>query len=198
MEDLVRQHKTEVLQRCAQHLRDRGFEVHVVDDAAEARAKVLELVPEGASVGWGGSATLRQIGVIEALAEKKVEYLIPPENQPPANLIEYRRQAMLCDVYLTGTNAISEDGIIVNIDGIGNRVASMIFGPRKVIMVAGWNKITLDADQGLIRAREYAAAINARRFNADPEDICKITTIIEGRPSKTEFAIVLVKEDLGY
>jgi hypothetical protein len=125
-----------------------------------------------------------------------------------------RRRHFDADVFLTSSNAITEDGKLINIDGLGNRVAAMVFGPKKVIIVAGINKIVKDVEDGIRRIREVSAPMNVKRFSGEtpctrdgycnlddcqpPDRHCHILTIIEKRPMKTETTVVLVGENLGY
>jgi len=127
-------------------------------------------------------------------------------------VMEVRRAHINSDVFITSTNAVTETGELVNIDGTGQRVAAMIFGPGRVVVVAGVNKITGDLEEGLWRASNVAAPMNARRLRSEtpcvetgecddcvaPGRICGITTIIHRRPSRTPFTVVLVGEKLGY
>jgi len=197
-------------------LERNGFDVRFYPTAEEALAGVLELVPEGAKVGLGGSVTLREMGLVDALEARGVavanHWKAGREGASPEEVLEIRRAHINSDVFITSTNAVTETGELVNIDGTGQRVAAMIFGPKKVIVVAGVNKITGDLEEGLWRASNVAAPMNARRLHPKtpcaetgecsdcvaPGRICGITTIIHRRPSKTPFTVVLVGEKLGY
>lgn len=197
-------------------LERNGFDVRFYPTAEEALAGVLELVPEGAKVGLGGSVTLREMGLVDALEARGVEvanhWKAGREGASPEEVMEIRRRHLNSDVFITSTNAVTETGELVNIDGTGQRVAAMIFGPGRVVVVAGVNKITGDLEEGLWRASNVAAPMNARRLGSKtpcaetgecsdcvaPGRICGITTIIHRRPSKTPFTVVLVGEKLGY
>jgi L-lactate utilization protein LutB len=197
-------------------LERNGFDVVYYPSAEEALAGVLEMVPEGASVGLGGSVTLREMGLVDALEARGVEvanhWKAGREGASPEEVMAIRRAHINSDVFITSTNAVSETGALVNIDGTGQRVAAMIFGPKKVIVVAGVNKITGDLEEGLWRASNIAAPMNARRLHPKtpcaetgecsdcvvPGRICGITTIIHRRPRRTPFTVVLVGEKLGY
>lgn len=129
----------------------------------------------------------------------------------PEQVFHLRRETLLCDVFLCSTNAITRDGKLVNIDGIGNRLAALTFGPRKVIVVAGVNKIAKDVEQALERVRDYAAPLHARRRAhktpcvrtgacsdcRSPDRICCVTTIVEFQKEKDRMTVILVGEDLG-
>jgi L-lactate utilization protein LutB len=197
-------------------LERNGFDVVYYPSAEEALVGVLEMVPEGASVGLGGSVTLREMGLVDALEARGVEvanhWKAGREGASPEEVMAIRRAHINSDVFITSTNAVSETGALVNIDGTGQRVAAMIFGPKKVIVVAGVNKITGDLEEGLWRASNIAAPMNARRLHPKtpcaetgecsdcmvPGRICGITTIIHRRPRRTPFTVVLVGEKLGY
>ena len=197
-------------------LERNGFDVQFYPTAEEALPGVLGMVPEGASVGLGGSVTLREMGLVDALEARGVDvanhWKAGREGASPEEVMEIRRAHVNSDVFITGTNAVTETGELVNIDGTGQRVAAMIFGPKKVIVVAGVNKITGDLEEGLWRASNIAAPMNARRLHPKtpcaetgecsdcvaPGRICGITTIIHRRPRRTPFTVVLVGEKLGY
>lgn len=179
----------------------------------EAAEEILSLIPAGATVGVGGSYTLTEIGVLEEL--EKRGHTIFNHNLPglPAEeVLALRRAQQSCDVFLCGTNALTLDGKLVNVDGVGNRVASMIFGPKQVIVVAGVNKIVRNVEEAEKRIELLAAPINNKRLNRPnpctvtgmcmdcqgPTRICNITTIIRKRPSLTPTNVIVVGEELGF
>ncbi len=197
-------------------LRRNRFDAVYYATAEEAVAGVLGMVPEGASVGVGGSVTLREMGLMDALEARGVEpadhWKAGQGGASREEVLAIRRRHLNSDVFITGTNAVTETGELVNIDGTGQRVAAMIFGPKKVVVVAGVNKITGDLEEGLWRASNVAAPMNARRLHPKtpcaetgecddcvvPGRICSVTTIIHRRPRQTPFTGVLVGEKLGY
>ena len=197
-------------------LEGNGFDAVYYPTAEEAVAGVLEMVPEGSAVGIGGSVTLREMGLVDALEARGVEladhWKAGQRGASKDEIMEIRRRHLNSDVFITGTNAVTETGELVNIDGTGQRVAAMIFGPGSVVVVAGVNKITGDLEEGLWRASNVAAPMNARRLHPGtpcaetgecedcvaPGRICGITTIIHRRPRQTPFTVVLVGEKLGY
>jgi len=209
-------HERLSVERTLSALERNGFDVMFYPTAEEALAGVMGLVPEGASVGLGGSVTLREMGLVDALEARGVEvanhWKAGREGASPDEVMAIRRAHINSDVFITSTNAVTETGELVNIDGTGQRVAAMIFGPKKVVVVAGVNKITGDLEEGLWRASNVAAPMNARRLHPKtpcaetgecsdcvaPGRICGITTIIHRRPRKTPFTVVLVGEKLGY
>jgi hypothetical protein len=150
--------------KVVQALKKRFFEAWYFDDTGEAVDKVMSLIPKEHVVSWGGSVTVAGLGIQERLAKAGYKLLDRDKAASPEERTEIMRQALLCDTYLTGANALSEDGQLVNIDGNGNRVAAMIFGPRQVIVVAGMNKVSKTLDDALVRARTIAAPLNVQRF----------------------------------
>jgi L-lactate utilization protein LutB len=197
-------------------LEKNGFNVKYYPTSKDALEGLLEMIPNGSTVGIGGSVTLREMGLIDALETRDLNianhWKANREGASQEEIMEIRRTHINSDVFLTSTNAITESGELVNIDGTGQRVAAMIFGPKKVIIVTGVNKITGDLEEGLWRASNIAAPMNARRLHPKtpcaetgecddclaPGRICNITTILHRKPSKTDITIVLVGEKLGY
>ena len=190
-----------------------------VEDKKEAFEKVISMIPEGSVVGFGDSVTLRQIGVVDALEQGNYTFLNPwkPGISVEEN-IALKKRALTSDVFVTGTNALTLDGKIVNVDGHGNRVAAMLFGPEKVIIVVGVNKIVENLDEALERVREKAAPLNVKRHpDFDPMPpcgttgvcsdcssawrICNKTVIIERQFDNDKYkpviTVVIVGEDLG-
>ena len=147
-----------------QNLKKRHFEAFYCDDKTAALEKALELIPDGASVGWGGAMSAEEIGLMEALRERNVQLLDRSKAQTPQERIKLMKQCLTADVFLTGANALSLDGQMVNIDGNGNRVAAIVYGPESVIVVAGMNKVCDTLEQAVQRARSIAAPANAQRF----------------------------------
>ncbi len=201
------------LHELAENLRGRGFEVWLAADRDAARELVLAAIPAGASVSWGGSVTLDECGLREALRQgpwNNLEYI--KADATPAEARSLRKQGFEADHYLCSANAIALQGAIVNVDGYGNRVAATAFGPGKVWIVAGRNKLAADLHAAIRRVKEVAAPKNCVRLEKDtgcaatgsctgfdPEVcICRITSIMEARPSGTQVAVLLVDEELGY
>ena len=153
-------------------LEDRFFDAYYCECREDAIAKALSLIKEGSTVTWGGSQTIRDIGLVSAVKNGNfIAY--DRDDVPPSQKAEFAKKHFFSDVYLTSVNALTEDGILFNIDGRGNRVASMIYGPESVIVVVGINKVVKDLDAAISRARNTAAPINAQRF--DIKTPCKIT-----------------------
>ncbi len=199
------------LEEIREALRGRFFTAEVVRDAEEARARLLEWIPAGATVGVGGSVTVRELGVLEELESRGCRVLdhwrAAPEEVP-----EVRREQLRSDVFLTSANAITREGEIVLVDGVGNRVAATAFGPRIVVVVAGRNKVVDDLSGAWRRIEEIAAPKNASRLGRDlpcvkkescqgcksPQRICRIYLVVAFKPAQTDFRVLLVDEDLGF
>ncbi len=198
--------------RVVEALKKNRFKAEFMATREAVRQWLLELIPTEASVGLGGSVTIRQLNVLEEL--KKRGNRILDHNDPMATLEEktrVRRQQLTSDVYLSGTNAVTLDGKLVNLDGTGNRVAAMIYGPQKVIIVIGINKIVKDVDSALERIEMFAAPMNNYRlgyqnpcvktgFCMDCESeqrICNVITIMRKKPTQTDITVIIIGEELG-
>lgn len=202
-------------------LRANGFNAVYATDIAAAREQVLQLIPKGATVGIGDSASVRQLDVLDRLVSEGrvlVDLFSKPislSSSAGEISIEQRRQigklAINCEFFLTGTNALTEDGKLVNTDGYGNRVGGMIFGPRSVLIVAGRNKLVKSTDEAFYRIRNVIAPEHAKAKGkktpcvktgrctdcSSPDRICRVTTIIEKAIGYTTITILAVEEDLG-
>ena len=194
------------------NLARRNIEACYCPTAHEAVEKLLEMIPAGSSVTWGGSMSIRDIDIPAALVNAG-KYEVYDRDKAPdrAAATEIYLKAFSCDYYLSSANAITEDGVIVNIDGTGNRVAAITFGPRNVIFVIGMNKLTQNVDAALARARSLAAPVNTARFdiqtpckldgvchNCLSDDcICNYIHYLRHSP-KGKHKVILVGESLGY
>ena len=180
--------------------------------AQEAVKKVSELIEDGSSVTWGGTMTVRDLGIPDYLKNRgTLEVLDRDKVETPEEKQAMYLRAFSTDVYLSSANAISEDGVIVNIDGNGNRVAAITWGPKKVIFVIGLNKVAQTVESALARARSTASPVNAARFDINtpcqmdgvchncksPDSICNYVHFLRNSP-KGRHLVVLVGEDLGY
>jgi hypothetical protein len=178
----------------------------------QAREGIVEMIPPGSSVGIGGSITLGQLGLIEEVQKRGFTVLNPIQPKlTDEEKMSLRRKAIVSDVFLASTNAITEDGKLFNIDSIGNRVGAMFFGPKKVIVVAGTNKIVKDLDEAILKVQERTAPLNAKRLKIAapcvqsgecedcevPARICNIWVVIHKKPRLTDMQVVLVGEVLG-
>ncbi len=148
------------------NLRARQFEAFYCDCKEEALKQALELIPEGSTVGWGGAASAEQIGLLDAVRTGNYRAIDRDTAQSPQERTELMRQCLLTDVFISGANALSLDGQMVNIDGNGNRMAAIAYGPKSVVIIAGMNKVTDTLETAVTRARTVAAPINKQRFPA--------------------------------
>lgn len=196
------------MEKTGKNLEGRGFRVHRFASGAEA-AEFLVQTLHGTSIGIGGSVTIDTLGVYDRLCESN-EVFWHWKNHAP----ETRERAGKAETYLCSANGVSENGEIVNIDGFGNRVAGTIYGPERVFLVVGKNKIAPDLNGAIDRARNIAAPLNARRLNrhtpcavgeprchdcCSPEKVCGVMTVFFMPPTSIkEFHVLLVNEDLGY
>lgn len=199
-------------QTMVRNLERRHFEAYYCDTSAEAIERVLQLIPAGSSVTWGGSETIRKMGLVDALHRADVDVLDRDLAPTPEAKQEIYLRAFASDFFLSSANAISEDGVIVNIDGNGNRMAAITWGPRRVIFVIGMNKVAQDVQAALARARSTASPTNAQRFdintpcrkdglchNCKSEDcICNYIHFLRNSHPSRRHVVVLVGERLGY
>lgn len=155
------------------NLHSRHFEAYYCDNKDEALKKALELIPEGATVGWGGAMSAGQIGLMRALSEGNYNTIDRDQTETPEQREQAMRDCLGADFFLTGANAISLDGQMVNIDGYGNRCAAIIYGPKQVLVIAGMNKVMDDLDSAINRARTVAAPMNQQRFGKNVP--CSVT-----------------------
>lgn len=193
-------------------LNSRGFAAYYCNTKEEALAKALDLIPEESSITWGGCKSAEEIGLIDAVKHGNYRVLDRDSAKTPEERKAIMKQAFTCDVFVTGTNAITETGELVNIDGIGNRVAAMTFGPEHVIVIVGMNKLVPTVMDAANRARMTAAPINAQRFDIktpckidgachdcnSPDSICSY--IVRTRRCKPEgrIKVIVVGEFLGF
>lgn len=193
------------------NLKSRHFDAYYCATKEDALKKALELIPEGSTVGWGGVMSAHEIGLINALKSGNYN-VIDRDSLPPEQRGEAAMKSLSADVFLTSANALSMNGEMVNIDGMGNRVAAIIFGPKSVLVIAGMNKVCDSLEDAITRARTVAAPMNQQRFTSpNPCGLtgtcsdCKCETSIcnhivitrHGRPvGRIKF--ILVGEDLGF
>lgn len=222
-------HYEQLAKTCLKALEQNNIEAYYARNREEARSTVLGLIPQDASVGFSDSVTLLQVGITQEIEKRWGNRVFNPFRVGPEGVfslsgreqIELMRRAASADIFLTGVNAVTLDGKLVSTDGFGNRVGGLAFGPRKVIVVCGANKIVTDLDTALKRIRGVAAPINARRHYLKhgaeqlpcaitgecvdcrhPRRICNFTLIVEfQRPpragQKPRITVMLVGEALG-
>ena len=157
------------------NLRGRHFDAWYCENREEALEKALALIPEGASVGWGGAMSAQQIGLMERLNAGNYRAIDRDKTTSVEERQAAMKQCLMADVFITGANAISLDGQMVNVDGIGNRVAAIVYGPESVIVIAGVNKIVDTLEDAVRRARTVAAPMNKQRF--DSKTPCEVTGV---------------------
>ncbi len=155
------------------NLKSRHFDAFYCPTREEALAKALELIPEGASIGWGGSVTAKQIGLMDAVRSGAYRPIDRDNAATPQEREKKMKQSLLADVFITGANALSLDGQMVNIDGTGNRLGGIVYGPDSVLVIAGMNKVVSTLEDAVTRARTVAAPMNKQRFALDTP--CEVT-----------------------
>lgn len=189
-------------------LESRNMTGYYAENAEEAKKIALSLIPEGSSVGMGGSMSANEIGLVDEIKNGNYTFIDRTKEDP--------REAMLktydADFFLSSCNAITNDGVLVNIDGNANRVSAIAQGPKKVIFIVSMNKVCDDVDSAMKRARNVAAPINAQRFGLDtpcsktgqcldcksPDTICCQFLITRFSKHKDRIHVILVGEDLGF
>ncbi len=200
-------------EKTVENLKKHGFDAHFVQSSQEAKDLILGLVEKFDSFGFGGSDTTRSLGLVEALREKnKTIYDHWQQGLSRERDLELRLQQGRADCFLCSANAIAATGEVVNVDGFGNRTNAMTFGPKKVVVVAGMNKVRPDLQSALARIKEIAAPMRAKSLGMktpcaetgfcqdcnSPQRICRVTTILHRKPVMTDITVVLVNEELGF
>jgi len=203
----------EKAKKAVERLAAHDFKAIYVKAKVEAVQEILKQITPGMKIGIGGSVTLRELGILEKLeAQGYTVYNHWKPGLSRESMLEIRKSQMTSDLFLSSVNAVTLNGELVNIDGIGNRVNSTVFGPGKVVLVAGYNKIVDDVQEGIKRIKNVAAPLNAKRLNIDvpcaklgkcvecnsPNRICRVIVIHERKPSLTEMLVILVGEELGF
>ena len=200
------------VKRTMDALKKNNFDARFAPDAADALKQIFSMVPEGATVGVGGSVTLGQIGFFDEAKKHKVTLLNPATpGLSPDDALKMRKDILTADVFLASSNAVTEEGELYNVDATGNRVGAMTFGPKKVILVCGVNKIVTDIAEAEARVRDWTSPMNARRLSyktpcaetgecvdcSSPQRICNIYVIFAKKPARTDMTVLLVGETLG-
>ena len=191
---------------------ERFFESYYCSTKEEAKEKALSLIEKGDTISWGGSQSIFQCGLIDELKKGNFNIIDRAEATTPEEKDELMHKAFFVDTYLMSTNAVSETGELVNIDGNGNRVASLCYGPKQVIIIVSLNKVMPDLDSAIKRARSVASPTNAQRFGLDtpcaktgkcfnctsPDCICADIVITRISRPKNRIKIIFCGEELGY
>lgn len=194
------------------NLQSRHFEAYYCDNKEQALAKALELIPRDATIGWGGAYSAQEIGLMNALNAGGYQTIDRDKAKTMEQKVQMAKQCLLANVFLTGANGLSLDGQMVNIDGTGNRVAAIVYGPDTVLVIAGMNKVSDTLEEAMDRARHIAAPMNNQRF--DNQNPCKFTGSCADCKCETcicnqilitrhcrpagRIKFILVGEDLGY
>ena len=197
-------------------LKKRHFDAYYCTNSQAALNKLLSLISKHEVISWGGSITLEQTGITKYLIENGYNIINRDSAKSPEEKVELTRKGLLCDTFLMSSNAISEDGQLINIDGNGNRVAALCYGPKRVIVVAGMNKIVKTAEDAISRARNLAAPVNMQRINAiasketpcvhtgccadctSADSICAQIVVTRLCKPTGKITVLLVNENLGY
>ena len=194
------------------NLKKRNFEVYYCETKEDATQKAISLIDKNGTISWGGTRTVSELGLIDKLRKGGYKLLDRDAAKTPEERDEIMHQGLLTKTFLMSSNAVSSDGILVNIDGNGNRVAAMCYGPETVIMIIGKNKICDTVEDAEYRVRNVAAVKNAERFGFTKTgcskgkcvdcltDECMCSYVVKTRRSRTKgrIKIILVNEDLGY
>lgn len=207
-ENIVKRNEL-LAQKVIKGLESRNMSGYYAASKEEALKKALELIPEGSSITMGGAMSVHEIGLTEVLKNGDYDFI-------DRDAYEDKREAMLkaydADIFLSGANAMTDDGVIINIDGNANRVSAIAQGPKKVIFIVGMNKICSDPDAAMKRARNVAAPINAQRFGLDtpcsktgscfncksPDTICCQILITRYSRHKDRIHVIVVNDNLGF
>ena len=199
-------------EQLVKNLQSRHFEAYYCATKEEALQQALSLIPTGASVGWGGCTGAMQLGLVDAVKTGEYTAFDRETARTPEERADIAAKCLTADVFLTGANALSLDGQMVNIDGLGNRVAAIIYGPKTVLVIAGMNKVCKDLESAVKRARTVAAPMNQQRFqgktpctatgscaDCKSEDcICNQIVITRHCKPAGRIKIILVGEELGF
>ena len=193
-------------------LNSRNMEAYYVETKEEAVKKALELIPKGSSINMGGATSVKECGLYDAVSNGDYEFYDRDKVKTPEEKEKIARKAFSSDYFLGSVNAMSEDGVFINIDGNANRVAAYAYGPKHVLLIVGMNKVVKSEEDALHRARNEAAPINAQRFGIDtpcskngscfdcksPQCICCQILTTRFSRVKGRFQIILVDENLGF
>ncbi len=193
-------------------LENRGFEAYYCATKEEALEKAVSIIPKDNSVGWGGSMSINEIGLVDRLRKDGYTLIDRDLAKSPEERMDIMRQTLNADTFIMSTNALTESGELLNVDGSGNRVAALLFGPKSVVVIAGINKVVRDMDAAVARIRTVAAPINAARFGLQTPcgitgkcgectgDGCICVDWVVTRKSnpKGRIKVILVGEELGF
>lgn len=203
----------EKILRTIASLEKNNMNGYIVSNKEELIGQIISLTNEGEKVSCGGSMSLAETGVMDLLRSGRYDFLDrAKEGLSVEDIDRIYRECFFADTYFSSSNAITEDGELYNVDGNGNRVAALLFGPKKVIIVAGVNKIVKNLDEAIKRNREIAAPANAKRLNKStpctkigycmdcksPEKICREYTVIKSQKDKNRIHVIFLNDNIGY
>lgn len=207
--EMINERNKKLAETVISNLKKRNMTGYFAKDRKEALDIALSIIPKGSTITQGGSVSTQEIGLKEALINGDYDFI---DRDTYSNKEEAALKAYSADVYLGSCNAISEEGVLINIDGNSNRVSAYAYGPKKLVLIVGMNKVAKDTDAALKRARNTAAPVNAQRFNLNtpcaktgscmncmsPDTICCQFLITRFSRHKDRIHVILVNEDLGY
>ncbi|MCK4352378.1 lactate utilization protein [candidate division WOR-3 bacterium] len=211
--DIKKWHKEIMVDKVIEALNKRNYDAFYAPTRKEGLKLVMGLIPESTTVGLGGSMTVAELGILKALENGNYElYNQYNPKIPRGEAIELRRKSLTAEYFVTGTNALTINGELINLDGVGNRVAGITYGPKNVIIVVGINKIVNSIEEGIKRVKDYAAILNCKRLNLDtpcvktgkctdcdvPDRICNHLLITYRQRNKGRVTIVIIDEELGF
>lgn len=200
-------------EKCVKNLKKHSFDAFLVKDTEQAASLIMGMIGDYQTFGFAGSDTTRKLGLVEKLKDQgKTVYDHWQSGLTPKESLQTRINQGSCDCFFCSANAISLTGEILNMDGVGNRTNAMSFGPKKVFIVAGMNKVTKDLDSALKRIHEVAAPMRAKSLGIktpcgttgicgecnDPMRLCRISTILHRKPMMTDISVVLINQELGF
>lgn len=210
--DMIKMRNNLLAEQVIKNLKSRNIDAYFVQTKEEALKKALELIPENSSISWGGSSSIEEIGLKESI--KNGKYIV--FDRDDAGSLEEKdkivHQGLSSDFFLASCNAVSENGMLVNIDGMANRLSAICYGPKHILFILGTNKIVKTLDDAISRAKNISAPINAQRFDIDtpckktgccydclsPNTICCQLLITRYSRIKGRIILILVNENLGY
>ena len=213
MDNSIKWVKEQKIERTIKALNDNNMNGYLVDTKEELIDKIKEIVEENAVVSCGGSMSLFETGVIGHLRSGRYKFLDRyKEGLTSEEINKIFRDSFSADAYFSSSNAVTEDGNLYNVDGNGNRVAAMLFGPSKVILVVGENKIVKNIDEAIKRNREISAPANAKRLNKstpctkvgycmdckNKDKICREYTVVTSQGNKDRIHVIFLREEIGY
>lgn len=213
MDSNVKWVNEEKILRTIASLEKNNMNGYIVSNKEELINKIISLTNEGEKVSCGGSMSLAETGVMDLLRSGRYNFLDrAKEGLSVEDIDRIYRECFFADTYFSSSNAITEAGELYNVDGNGNRVAALLFGPKKVIIVAGVNKIVKNLDEAIKRNREIAAPANAKRLNKStpctkigycmdcksPEKICREYTVIKSQKDKNRIHVIFLNDNIGY